>query len=304
VLCVGVQGNASEPKLWPLQSNRKKSRAGDEEDLLLSPGLQHTLDECELDADDSFVHNSQEEVAGGPNKRLLMELELRQLDILKQMAEEGSNPIGLRDQVRRLGLTAQVEGGNGGGLQRQSKLKNLRRSVKKGDDEYVGASGHRSWVEVNELGFPTGQRRPDWLTRLRGYSRDLDWSIDDFKQHPRPLLMAIKDKMAAHYEYRGGLGDVPEPVFFQILRQQMRTRRSNMKKLIESGGPLPTYVKRAHVENFKRLIQRTDKIAEASRMKAARQTVQTVSYSGRSEGEVRSRLVSPFFSAINLSMSM
>ena len=87
---------------------------------------------------------------------------------------------------------------------------------------------------------------------------------------------------------------MPKTVFFQILHQHMRTRTSNMKKLIKSGGPLPPYVKKAHVDNFKRLIARTDKIAEATRMKAARQTVQTLSYSGRSEGEVRSRLIHNF----------
>ena len=103
--------------------------------------------------------------------------------------------------------------------------------------------------------------------------------------------MAIKDKMAAQFEYRGGLGDVPEEVFFQILRQQMRTRRSNMKKIIESGGTLPMYVKKTHMDNFKRLITQDDNIDEATRMKAARYTVQTLSYSGQSKGEVRSCLL-------------
>ena len=107
-------------------------------------------------------------------------------------------------------------------------------------------------------------------------------------------MLAIKNKMAAQFEYRGGLRNVPETVFFQILRQQMRTRKSNMKKLIESGGPLSPCVKNAYVNNFKRLIARTDKIAEATRMKAAWQTVQTLSYSGRSERKVRSKLVSNF----------
>ena len=104
--------------------------------------------------------------------------------------------------------------------------------------------------------------------------------------------MAIKDKMSAQFEYRGRLGDVPEEVFFQILHQQMRTRRANMKKLVEKGQPLPRYVKKEHAENFKKLIARTEKIAEACRMKSVRQVVQNVSHSGRSEGEVRSRLVS------------
>ena len=77
----------------------------------------------------------------------------------------------------------------------------------------------------------------------------------------------------------------------------MWTRRSNIKKLIKSGGPWNRYGEGyggPHVDNFKRLIARTDKIAEATRMKAVRQTLQTLSYSGRSEGEVRSRLVSNF----------
>ena len=69
-----------------------------------------------------------------------------------------------------------------------------------------------------------------------------------------------------------------------------------MKKLIESNGPIPTYVKKHHLENFKNLIKRTDKIAESEWMKAARQIVQNVSHSGRSEGEVKSRLVSVFSS--------
>ena len=90
--------------------------------------------------------------------------------------------------------------------------------------------------------------------------------------------------MAAQYEYRGGLENVSQTVFFQILRQQMRTRKSNMKKLIECGGLLSLCVKKVHVDNFKRLIVRTNKIAKAARMKAAQQTVQTLSYSGRSEG--------------------
>ena len=104
--------------------------------------------------------------------------------------------------------------------------------------------------------------------------------------------MAIKDKMSAQFEYRGGLGDVPEEVFFQILRQQMRTRRANMKKLLEKGQPLLGYVKKEHAENFKKLIARTEKIAEACQIKNVKQVVQNVSHSGRSKGEVRPRLVS------------
>lgn len=46
------------------------------------------------------------------------------------------------------------------------------------------------------------------------------------------------------FNYHGRLGDVLEEVFFQILWQQMRTRRLNSKKLIETSGTLSLYVKK------------------------------------------------------------
>ena len=49
--------------------------------------------------------------------------------------------------------------------------------------------------------------------------------------------------------------------------------------------------KKQHVGNFKKLIARTDKIVEASQMKATRQNMPNLFYFGRSKGEVRSRLV-------------
>lgn len=119
--------------------------------------------------------------------------------------------------------------------------------MKLSDELHMSAGDHRLWVEVDEVGCPTGNAcRIGW----REYSRDLDRSVDNFKAHPRPLLMAIKNKMAAQFEYRGGLNDVPEEVFFQILHQQIWHRKSNMKILIESGGTLPLYVKKTHVDKL------------------------------------------------------
>ena len=89
--------------------------------------------------------------------------------------------------------------------------------MKKSDELHTSTGDQRSWVDIDETGCPTGIHRPDCLTRLRGYSRDLDWSVEDFKTHPGPLSKAVKDKMAAQFKYRGGLGDVPELVFFQVL---------------------------------------------------------------------------------------
>lgn len=77
----------------------------------------------------------------------------------------------------------------------------------------IGSWG-RLWIQIDNRGCPTGIDEPNWLTKLRGYSRKLDWSVDNFKAHPQALLMAIKDKMSVQFEYRGELGNVWEEVFF------------------------------------------------------------------------------------------
>ena len=259
---------------------------------LLSPSLPETqVDDEEEEEDDEaeeddFSEEEVHDVGVKRDTRLFDEIELRELKVLRRMALQGGSPTDLREELRHVGASAASP-------RRQSKLKSLRRQVKRG-----GGLDSGSWVEVTSAGVPTGAQRADWLTKLRGYSRDLDWSIDDFKAHPRPLLIAIKDKMAAQYEYRGGLRDVPEDVFFSELRAQMRTRRSNMKRLIDDCKPLPGYVRQEHVENFKKLIAREDKKAEAERMKGVRKVVHSVSHAGRSEGEVRSRLVSDLHSLV------
>jgi hypothetical protein len=285
-----------QPRAWAVFHRRKPTKIAESTRVRRRVVMDEDNRQTELSGDtleeEEWARNDEEEYCadeddggqhGEANTEFLDELELRQLSVLQRMAEKGADPTHLRERVRNLEASSH----------RQSKLKNLRRTIKKSDNIDLGtAGGSRMWVEVDQAGCPTGLHRPDWLTRLRGYSRDLDWSVDNFKEHPRLLVLAIKEKMAAQFEYRGGLGDVPEGVFFQELRTQMRTKRSNMKKMLEQGLPLPGYVKKQHVENFKRLIARTDKIAEAYRMKVCRKSVQNVSHSGRSEGEVRSRLVS------------
>jgi hypothetical protein len=261
--------------------------------------MQDTMKTCEIVFEDEEAY-SKEEDAGGSNhghyNELLDELDRREKNILRRMAKICADPTEFQERVWKFGWLVKKEIGDcddGRVRHRQFTLKHLRRNLKKSDEwDMSTGGGRRFWVDVDKSGCPTGQHRPYWLTRLRGYSRDLDWSVDNFNAHPRSLLIAIKNKMAAQFKYRGGLGDVSEKVFFQILRQQMRTRRSNMKKLIENGGQLPPYVKKQHFDNFKKLIARTDKIAEASRLKAARHSVQNLSNSGRSEGQTILRLVS------------
>lgn len=61
---------------------------------------------------------------------------------------------------------------------------------------------------------------------------------------------------------------------FQCRSYLWSTRRWwRMRKLIASGGPLPSSVNKQHVDKFKILIVQTEKIAKAMRMKVARQTI-------------------------------
>jgi hypothetical protein len=180
------------------------SSAAVDEELLSASQEEHEFDDHEEEEEAGDAEFSEEEVHDigvQRDSRLFDEIELRELKVLRRMAEQGGDSTVLRDQLRHVGAS-------GASPCRQSKLKSLRRQVKRGDSLDNGL-----WVEVTSAGVPTGAHRADWLTKLRGYSRDLDWSIADFK-HPRQLLIAIKEKMAAKYEYRGGLRDVPEDVFF------------------------------------------------------------------------------------------
>jgi hypothetical protein len=94
------------------------------------------------------------------------------------MAKKNTDPTELREKVRCLGRTAKVKGDDGGARHRQSKIKNLRRSLKKSDEMLMSAGGYRSWVEVDEAGCLTGQGKPDWLNigRRRSLSMPRNFS--------------------------------------------------------------------------------------------------------------------------------
>ena len=159
--CGFVQGNASEPKSWHVQSSRKKCMAAEDEDILLSQNMQDVFLACEMNADDASADMEEEEDGGGNCNKLLNELELREVSILRRMAQKGVDPTGIREKVRRLGRTADLKGGDGSARHRQSKLKNMRRSMKRSDEGHMSGRGNRLWVEVDEVGFPTCVRMPD-----------------------------------------------------------------------------------------------------------------------------------------------
>ena len=44
-------------------------------------------------------------------------------------------------------------------------------------------------------GFPSGVYRPQWLNALRGYSSDLDWSVDNINDQDGTALDNIYTRM-------------------------------------------------------------------------------------------------------------
>ena len=197
-----MQHSPNKPRSWAEDRRRKKSNMASstmntsktdmEDENLLSPGFQDTLQRPEWEEEAGEEHYREYNDNDGPADKqcteLLDELELRKLSVLRRMAKKDANRTQLRAKVWNLEASPH----------RQSKLKTLRRNMNrnKGKDSSIDGAG-RLWVEVDDGGCPTGAHRPDWLTKLQGYSRDLDWSVDNFKAHPRALLMAIKDKISA-----------------------------------------------------------------------------------------------------------
>lgn len=86
--CVGMYGNASEPKTSPLQSSRKKSTVAYEEDILLSQAMQDHLLACEMNVDDASAECTENDDGAGHCNELLDELELRKISILRRMAKK------------------------------------------------------------------------------------------------------------------------------------------------------------------------------------------------------------------------
>ena len=72
--------------------------------------MQDTLQACKMDVDEASADNEEEEDGVWHYNELLIELELREVSILRHIALKKADPIQLREKVRHLGRTAKVEG--------------------------------------------------------------------------------------------------------------------------------------------------------------------------------------------------
>ena len=86
--------------------------------------------------------------------------------------------------------------------------------------------------------FPSGMYRPQWLNALRGYSSDLDWSVDNINDQDGTTLDNIYTRMRENWEYRGYNGEpraLRYEVFKSNLGQQLKSKRAQIKMRIMKG---------------------------------------------------------------------
>jgi hypothetical protein len=146
-------------------------------------------------------------------------------------------------------------------------------------------------VDVDMKGHPCGQNRSLWLTCLRGHSADVDFSVDNYVNHSTAMLLNIKQRVDNTFEYRGGLGKVTEEAFHASLKQQLKIKRYEMKKMMVAGKEKPKHIRNDHWVNLSKLISEDRKLRQSEKLKENRALVKKVSSAGRSEGEVRANLV-------------
>jgi len=147
------------------------------------------------------------------------------------------------------------------------------------------------------VGNPTGVYRPQWLNVLRGYSIDLDWSMDNVNDQSETALDNIFTRMKENWEYRGSRGEtrvLRYEIFKSNLGQQLKSKRALMKMRISKGLCRPESIRLDHWLNMVELTRDPRKIEQANVMREARKCVKKVSTFGRSEREVRARLVSSY----------
>lgn len=270
--------SASTP---PTRSTRSKmSEELQEEEMYSNADIYGHEDISEMEGDLSASadkENEQEEPLAAPNAHALAILEAE-----RELAKKNLELLKMR------GASAQTSEGSSG-YDRDMKRKGRAKAGVQPID-----SAKRIWVEVDAAGHPTGLHRCKFFTALRGYSRDIDFSIDNFKQHDPAKLLDIKAQVDAITEYRGGLGRLSEAGFNKAMMDQLRMKRYHTKKIIVARGRCPDGCPPKFFENLGKLIKEDRKKTESFARKASRAAVHKKSHAGRSEGEVRENLVSKF----------
>ena len=188
------------------------------------------------------------------------------------------------------GTTQHSQGHSGDRPTKDSDQRSRRRQVERqlmlGASEREHRSKKRYIVEVDMKGNPCGQNRQLWMSCLRGHSQDVDFSIDNYNLHSTTMLLAIKQRVDNTFDYEGGLGRVTEEAFHSLLKNQLKTKRYQLKKALVADKPRPKHIRQDHWVNLSKLITEERKIKKAQKLQGNRAQVKKASKSVQQSDEV------------------
>ena len=150
----------------------------------------------------------------------------------------------------------------------------------------------RYTVEVDMKGHPCGQNRPLWMTCLRGHAQDVDFSVDNYHMHSTTMLLSIKQRVDNTFDYEGGLGRVTEEAFHSLLKNQLKTKRYQLKKALLAGRTKPKHIRQDHWVSLSKLIVEERKVKEAEKLRENRAQLKRPSISARDSDGLAHNLVS------------
>jgi hypothetical protein len=227
-----------------------------------------------------------------------LDLQIKKLELKKakmlvaQRRLQGEQPA---ERQYHGGTTQHSHGHSGDRRTKDSDLRSHRRQVERqlmlGASEREHRGKKRYEVEVDMKGNPCGQNRQIWMSCLRGHSQDVDFSVDNYNQHSTTMLLAIKQRVDNTFDYEGGLGRVTEEAFHSLLKNQLKTKRYQLKKALVAGKPKPKHIRQDHWLNLSKLISEERKIKEAQKLRGNRAQFKKASRSAQQSNEVAANQV-------------
>ena len=219
----------------------------------------------------------------------IKKLELQKLELLSSQRRRQGGQHGQGHGSDRLSQDTVMR-------KEDSELRSHRRKIELQQQLGVREREHRGkkryTVEVDMKGHPCGQNRPLWMTCLRGHAQDVDFSVDNYHQHSTTMLLSIKQRVDNTFDYEGGLGRVTEEAFHSLLKNQLKTKRYQLKKALLAGRTKPKHIRQDHWVSLSKLIVEERKIKEAEKLRENRAQLKRPSTSARDSDGLAPNLVS------------
>jgi hypothetical protein len=174
----------------------------------------------------------------------------------------------------------------------RSRIRKVELQQQLGVREREHRGKKRYTVEVDMKGHPCGQNRPLWMTCLRDHAQDVDFNVDNYDMHNTTILLSIKQRIDNTFDYKGGLGRVTEEAFHSLLKNQLKTKRYQLKNALLAGRTKPKHIRQDHWVSLSKLIVEERKVKEAEKLRESRTQLKRPSISARDSDGLAHNLVS------------